>query len=85
MGSVTPELTAFISPAHAIAKTMVQMVGEIDFELIFNEGNLLYNPVTYILFIIFLIVAPVLFIKLLVSSNYSYNILVSSHCCSPLG
>jgi len=59
---------------------MVQMVGEIDFELIFNEGNLLYNPVTYILFIIFLIVAPVLFINLLVSSHYSYNLLVSSHC-----
>lgn len=63
-----PQLAAFISPAHAIAKTMVQIVGEIDFELIFNEGDLLYNPMTYILFIIFLIIVPVLFVNLLVSS-----------------
>ena len=70
-GRVTPELTAFITPAHAIAKTLVQIVGEIDFELIFNEGELLYSPMTYILFIIFLIVVPVLFINLLVSESSS--------------
>ena len=68
-----PALASFTSPAHAIAKTMVQIVGEIDFETIFNQGNLLYNPTTYILFIIFLIIVPVLFINLLVSADYIVN------------
>lgn len=64
-------LAAFKAPAHAIAKTMFQVAGEIDYETIFNEGDLLYNPTTYILFITFLVVMPVLFANLLVS-NSSY-------------
>ena len=44
----------FASPARAIAHTMVQIVGEVDFEAIFNQGDFLYNP---------LITAPVLFIS----------------------
>jgi len=62
-------LAAFRTPANAIAKTMFQVAGEIDYETIFNEGDLLYNPTTYILFITFLIVMPVLFANLLVSDS----------------
>ena len=76
-----PALVSFISPAHAIAKTMVQIVGGIDFENIFNGGDLLYNPVTYILFIIFLIAMPVLFINLLVSAAWLHVYTVSTRLC----
>ena len=67
-----PAQVPFATPGFAIAKTMVLMIGEIDFENVFNEGDLLYNPVTYILFIIFLIIVPVLFINLLVSVDYMF-------------
>ena len=60
-------LVAFRSPGHAIAKTLLQLVGEFDFEATFNQGVLLYSPTTYILFITFLITMPVLFTNLLVS------------------
>ena len=60
-------LTAFMSPGHAVAKTLLQLVGEFDFEATFNQGALLYNPTAYILFITFLITMPVLFTNLLVS------------------
>ena len=63
------ELVAFSSPARAIAKTMAQVVGAFDFENIFNEGDLLYHPTTYILFVIFLITMTILFVNLLVSSH----------------
>ena len=69
-------LVSFTSPAHAVVKTMVQTVGEIDFENIFNEGDLLYNPMTYILFVIFVIIMPVLFINLLVSADYMFIVCV---------
>ena len=61
-------LPAFRSPSHAIAKTLLQLAGEFDFEDTFNKGNaLIYAPTTYILFITFLITMPILFINLLVS------------------
>ena len=60
-------LPAFRSPGHAVAKTLLQLVGEFDFEATFNQGTLLYTPTTYILFITFLITSPVLFTNLLVS------------------
>ena len=60
-------LSAFRSPGHAIAKTLLQLVGEFGFEDIFNQGALLYNPTAYILFIAFLITMPLLFTNLLVS------------------
>ena len=60
-------LSAFKSPGHAVAKTLLQLVGEFDFEATFNQGALLYNPTAYILFITFLITMPVLFTNLLVS------------------
>ena len=60
-------LPAFKSPGHAIAKTLLQLAGEFDFEATFNQGDLLYSPTTYILFITFLITMPILFINRLVS------------------
>ena len=62
-------LTAFRSPYHAVAKTLLQLAGEFDFEATFNEGTLLYTQTTYILFIIFLITMPILFTNLLVSTS----------------
>ena len=42
-------LTAFLNPSRAVAKTVMQTVGELDFETIFNDGNLLYSPSAYLL------------------------------------
>ena len=60
-------LVAFATPARSLAKTVISTVGELDFETIFNDGNLLYSPMAYILFIIFVILMPILFSNLLVS------------------
>ena len=60
-------MTAFKSPIQAIAKTIVQLSGEFDFEVIFNQGTLLNGPTTYILFFIFLMTGPILFSNFLVS------------------
>ena len=48
-------LTTFLNPSRAVAKTVMQTVGELDFETIFNDGNLL--------FFTFVVVMPVLFSK----------------------
>ena len=71
-------LPAFQSPHHAIAKTLLQLAGEFDFEDTFNKGDLLYTPTTYILFITFLITMPILFINLLVSCCCMFSTL---HAC----
>ena len=68
-GNSPGSLAAFRAPANAIAKTMFQLAGEIDYETLFNEGDLLYNPTTHILFITFLVVMPLLFANLLVSDS----------------
>ena len=62
-------LTAFLNPSRAVAKTVMQTVGELDFETIFNDGNLLYSPSAYLLFFTFVVVMPVLFSNLLVCSQ----------------
>jgi len=72
-------LVAFKSPAHAIAKVLFQVAGEIDYEDIVNQGDLLYNPTTYILLITFLVTMPVLFANLLVSHS-SWLDLISESC-----
>ena len=59
-------LTAFFNPSRAIAKTVMQTVGELDFETIFNDGDLLFSPSAYLLFFTFVVVMPVLFSNLLV-------------------
>ena len=60
-------LEAFSTPAHSIAKVFVQTAGELDFGAIFNDGDLLYSPMAYILFISFVVLMPILFSNLLVS------------------
>ena len=59
-------LTAFFTPARSIIKTATQIVGGADFEGMFNTGTLLYLPVAYILFVVFLVLMPVLFRAMLV-------------------
>jgi len=58
---------AFPSPAYALAKTVLQLVGEFDFEATFSQGELLYSPTAYVLFLTSVITIPVLFTNLLVS------------------
>ena len=41
---------AFPSPAYALAKTVLQLVGEFDFEATFSQEELLYSPTAYVLF-----------------------------------
>ena len=60
-------LKAFFTPARSLIKTTTQTAGGADFEAIFNVGTLLYQPVAYILFVVFLVVMPVLFRTMLVS------------------
>ena len=45
----------------------MQTAGDLDYESIFNEADLLYSPMAYLLFIIFVVLMPILFINLLVS------------------
>lgn len=61
-------IEAFSTPAHSIAKVIVQATGELDYGTLFLEGGLLYSPMAYILFIVFIVLMPILFNNLLVSS-----------------
>lgn len=60
-------LQTFSTPAYSIARVIVQTTGELDYGDIFLEGGLLYTPMAYILFIVFIVLMPVLFNNLLVS------------------
>ena len=60
-----------------MAKTLLQLVGEFDFEATFNQGALLYTPTAYILFITFLITMPLLFTNLLVSCDAAQTVFLS--------
>ena len=75
-------LPAFKSSSHAIAKTLLQLAGEFDFEDTFNRGDLLYGPTAYILFITFLITMPILFINLLVSCCCTVVCMIASELLS---
>ena len=57
---------SFSTPFHSIAKTVMLTKGEFDFDSIFNDANLLYSPMAYILFFFFVIVMATLFQNLLV-------------------
>ena len=69
---------AFFTPARSLIKTTTLTAGGADFEAIFNVGTLLYQPVAYILFVVFLVVMPVLFRTMLVSIHLAKNTL-SAH------
>ena len=59
-------LKAFSNPARSMAKAVMQTTGELDYDTLFNEANLLYSPMAYILFISFVVLMPILFSNLLV-------------------
>lgn len=59
-------LLAFSSPYRAVAKIIMQTAGELDYETIFNQADLLYSPMAYVLFITFVVIMPILFSNLLV-------------------
>ena len=59
-------LTAFSTPAESFAKTIMQTAGELDYGTVFDEAPLLYTPMAYILFILFVVLMPILFSNLLV-------------------
>ena len=44
----------------------MQTAGELDYSTIFDEAALLYTPMAYILFILFVVLMPILFSNLLV-------------------
>ncbi|XP_042214247.1 transient receptor potential cation channel subfamily A member 1 homolog isoform X3 [Homarus americanus] len=56
----------FSTPGHALLKTTVMMIGEFEYDTIFNEENLIYPEVTYTLFVVFLILMSILIMNLLV-------------------
>ena len=60
-------LEAFSTPAHSMAKVVMQTAGDLDYEIIFNEADLLYSPMAYLLFFFFVVLMPILFSNLLVS------------------
>ena len=61
-------LTVFSTPAESFAKTIMQTTGVLDYDSIFKEAPLLYTPMAYILFILFVVLMPILFSTLLVRS-----------------
>lgn len=69
----------FASPLNSIWKTMTMMTGELDYESIFRQASggsdtkipgLPFPEVSYLLWILFLIVMPILLNNLLVSSIF---------------
>ena len=69
---------AFSNPGRAIVKVMTMTTGELDYDEIFHqqegEEELAFLPVSFILWIIFLVLIPVLLNNLLVSW---YSLLIS--------
>lgn len=56
----------FGTPAKSLLKTTVMMIGEMEFDSIFNEEKLDYPQMTYIVFVAFLILMSILLMNLLV-------------------
>ena len=62
---------AFSSVPKALIKTSVMMIGEFEFDSIFNDSannKVPYPAVSYILFVCFLIIMSILLMNLLVSA-----------------
>ena len=59
-------LTSFSTPARSFAKTIIQTAGDLDYGTLFEEANLLYSPMAYILFLLFVVLIRILFTNLLV-------------------
>ena len=73
-------LTAFSTPSHSFAKTIMQTAGELDYGTIFDEASLLYSPMAYILFIMFVVLMPILFSNLLVRVIEIAEMIAEGHC-----
>jgi len=62
---------AFSNPGRAIVKLMAMTIGELDYNDLFhqneNEEEIAFPPVSFLLWIIFLVTMPVLLSNLLVS------------------
>ena len=66
----------FYQPANAMIKVMSMTAGDFEFDEIFrmslsteeeNAGTILFPPISYLLWIIFVIIMPILFINMLVN------------------
>ena len=57
---------AFQNPARSIVKTGVMMIGEFDFDDIFNDNKKNVPGVTWFIFIVFLIIMTLILMNLLV-------------------
>ncbi|XP_068249793.1 transient receptor potential cation channel subfamily A member 1 homolog isoform X2 [Palaemon carinicauda] len=64
--TVLSKQTPFETPAKSLVKTSVMMIGEFEYDAIFNEGTLQYPDITYIIFITFMILMSILIMNLLV-------------------
>ena len=61
---------AFSNVPKALIKTSVMMIGEFEFDSIFNDSTNLvpYKAVSYFLFVVFLIIMSIILMNLLVST-----------------
>jgi len=57
---------AFGAPGRAIVKTGVMMIGEFDFDDLFNSAEITVPGVTWFIFIVFVIVMTLILMNLLV-------------------
>ena len=64
------QMTAFSTPGRSIVKMIVMMIGEFDFDDIFNDDKSPTQPtdITWLLFVTFVIVMTIIVMNLLVSS-----------------
>ena len=73
--------TAFSHPGRAIVKVMAMTTGELDYDDLFHqqegEDEIAFPPVSFILWVVFLVLMPVLLSNLLVSCYIFQNC-----CCS---
>ena len=64
--------TAFSHPGRAIVKVMAMTTGELDYDELYHqqegEDEIAFPPVSFLLWIIFLVLMPVLLSNLLVSN-----------------
>ena len=71
--------TAFSNPGRALVKLMAMTTGELDYDVLYHqqggEEEVAFPPVSFLLWIIFLVLMPVLLSNLLVSDLHLYN-----HC-----
>ena len=65
---------AFSHPGRAIVKVMTMTTGELDYDEIFHQqegkNEIAFLPVSFLLWVVFLVLIPVLLNNLLVSSYF---------------